>query len=176
MRGKNGETGSPLLSGLYLLFHGGTFPQGRIQNFFADPQMGGSDFQQFVGIDKIQGLFHGKNFGRDKTQGFVRTGGTGIGQLLFLTHIYLYVLASAGLAHHHSGINFFSRADEQGTAFLGVEQAIGDSVTCFKGDEGSLPSVLDISLVGGISIENGIHDAVSLGVCEKFAPVTDESP
>ena len=36
-------------------------------------------------------------------------------------------------------------------------------------------SILDIAFIGSVAIEGGIHDPVSFGVSQEFAPVADES-
>ena len=76
--------------------------QGRIQNLFADAQMLRRDLQEFICVYKVQRLFQRKNPGRSESQRFVGRGGTGVGQLFFLTHIDLDIFAAPGLADHHA--------------------------------------------------------------------------
>ena len=78
-----------------LLFHSRPLAHGGIQDFFADSQRGGGDFQQFVRINEFQGLFQAERLWRRKPQGLIGAGRTGIGELFFLAHIQFNVFSAA---------------------------------------------------------------------------------
>ena len=58
--------------------------------------------------------------------------------MLGFADVQLDVLGLAGLADDHAGIYLGARLDEEGAAVLGVEEAVGDSRSGFKGDQASL--------------------------------------
>src|SRR5699024_6277748 len=108
-------------------------------------------------------------------QSLVCSGSTGIGEMLRLADIELYVLRLGALSDYHSRIDFFTGTDEQGSPILGVEQPVGHGFSGLKGNQRPLVPVLQISFIGTVAIKNSIHDAVSLGVGEKFPTVADEA-
>ena len=81
----------------------------------------------------------------------------------------------AALPHDHACVDFIAGADEELAALLGIEETVSDCGPCFKGDQGSLLAVSDISLVGRVLVKDRIHYAVALGIGEEIASVSDQA-
>lgn len=157
-----------------LFFISGSFPQCRVKYFLADAEVFRCYLKKLIRVDKIKCLLKAQDFWRCQAQRLVRTGGTRVGELFFLAYIELDILALSVLSDHHAGVNLFARTDKQGAAFLCVVETVGDSLACLKRDEGALLAVLDVALVGAISVEYRIQDAIALGVCHKLAAVANQ--
>ena len=95
--------------------------------------------------------------------------------MLGLAHVQLNILGFSALADDHAGVYFLTGADEQGAPVLGVEQSVGHRLPALEGDEGTLAAVLQVSLVGGVALKNGIDDAVALGVGHKVVAEADQA-
>ena len=146
-----------------------------VQNSLADAQGLGSYLQQFIGIDELQTLLQAHLSGSGQTQGFVRTGSTGIAQVLGLANVYFYVIGLAVLTDYHTGIYLLAGTDKQSTALLGIEQTIGNAVTGLKCDQGTILTVGNISLVRTVTIEDLVHDTVTLGIGHELTTITDQA-
>ena len=67
--------------------HQGLHSQTVIQNALAKAQALRGHFQKLIICQKLETLFQAQDSRRDQTQGFIRTGRTGIGQVLGPAHI-----------------------------------------------------------------------------------------
>ena len=95
--------------------------------------------------------------------------------MLCLADIQLDILCLSVLSDDHPGVNLLPGTDEESTPFLSTVQTVSHGFACLKCDQGTLFPVLDISLVRCISVKTCVQDAVSFGICQKFAPVSDQS-
>ena len=137
--------------------------------------MMGSHFQKLVSIYIFNSLFQTHDLGRYQAQSFVGAGGTGVGQVFGLADIDIDVDRLAALSHDHAGVDLLAGSDEHLTAVLSPENAVGDSRARLKSNQGAGLAVGNISLIGGVAVENRVHDPVALGVCHKITSVTDEA-
>lgn len=69
-----------ILEGSSLSLHG-------IQDLFPDAEGLRSNLQKLVAVDELQALLQAHDLGRSQFQGLVRTGRTGVGQMLGLAYI-----------------------------------------------------------------------------------------
>ena len=92
-----------------------------------------------------------------------------------LADIDIDVHCLAALPHDHARIDFFAGSDEHLAAFLGPEQAICNSCTGLECDQGTGLAVGNLTLERRIAVENGIHDAISLGIRHEISAVADEA-
>ena len=157
-----------------LFFIPGSFPQSRIEYFFADAEIFGCHLKKLICVNKVKSLLKAKDSWRCQAQRLIGTGGTRVGKLFFLTYIELNILTFSILTDHHARVNLFAGTDKQGAAFLCVVEPVSDCLACFKCDEGTLLAVLDIPLVRPVSVEYRIQNTVALGVCHKFTAVANQ--
>ena len=95
--------------------------------------------------------------------------------MLGLAYIYFDIVCLAVLSDDHTGVYFFTRTDEKSTTFLSIEQTVSNRFSGFEGDQGALFTILDVALVWSISVEQCVHDTISLGVSHEFATVSDQT-
>ena len=91
-----------------------------------------------------------------------------------LADIQLDVLCLTVLSDDHTGVNFFTRSDEQGTTLLSTEQTVSYGLAILECDQRTLFAVLDISFIRCITVKHGIHNTITLCIGHKFATVTDQ--
>ena len=138
-----------------------------VENLLADAQTLRSHLQELIGVDEVDCLLEGENLRRDKAERLIGCGGARVGEVFGLADIAEDILALAGFADYHAGINLGAGCDEEVSSLLCIEEAVGDCLAGFKRDEGTLLAVFDITLVRLIVLENGVHDAGSLGVRQE---------
>ena len=95
--------------------------------------------------------------------------------MLGLADIAEDILALAGLADHHAGVHLGAGGDEQIAAFLRVKQTVCHGGPGLKGDQGTLLAIFDVALVRLVILEDGIHDAGSLGICQEGIMIADQA-
>ena len=84
--------------------------------------------------------------------------------MLGLTYIYFNVISLCIFTDDHTGVYFFTGSDEECSTLLCAVETIGDGFTCFKGNERTLLTVLNISFVWRISVKSSVHNSVSFCV------------
>ena len=155
------------MGGLHALF--------VVEDGLADAQRVRRDLQQLVVSEEFEALLQAHLLGRDQTQRVVRAGGTHIGQLLLLADVDGDILLLGADAHDHALVHRHARADEQLTALLRVEEAVGDALAGLKGDEGAGVSARQIALVGRVGVEHARHNALALGVGKELVAVAEQA-
>ena len=85
------------------------------------------------------------------------------------------VLARGGVAHDLTGVDLLAGVDQQGAALLRVEQTVGHGVAGLEADERTGGTGLDIAAPFFVTVEDGVHDAFTVGISEELAAVTEEA-
>ena len=147
-----------------------------VQNLLSKAQMVGCHFQQLIGIDILNGLFQAHDLRRNKSKSFIRARGTGVGQMLGLTDIDFDIHSLAALSDDHTAVDLFTGSYKHLAAVLGSEQSVGDCRAGLEGDQGTCLAIRDLALERGVTVENGIHDTVSLCIGHKIAAIADQTP
>ena len=145
-----------------------------VQLALADTNGLGGDLQQLVLRQKLQRFLQAEDAGRHQPQGVIAAGGAGVGQVLGLADIYGDILALGVLAHHHAGIHLGTGGNEHGAAVLHVKDAVGHGGAGLKGDQAAGMAAGDLALVGFVAVEHRGHDALALGIGQKFAAVAKQ--
>ena len=87
--------------------------------------------------------------------------------MLCLAHIYFNIIRLGIGTNDHTRIHRRTGPDEERSSLLGVEEAVGHGRSGLVGNKRSLLAVGDVSLVGGITGKDGIHNAVALGIGQE---------
>ncbi len=95
--------------------------------------------------------------------------------MLGLTDIQFDIIGLCILSDDHTAVNLFTRSDEESSTILSGEKTVSNSFTCLECDEGSLFSVLDISLILIVSVKDGIQDTVTFCSGQEFLTKSDQS-
>ena len=148
---------------------------GRIKNFFPYSQALGCYLKKLIRINEIHTLLEAHDLWRNETKRIIRAGGTGVGQMLCLADIHLYIFCLSCLSYNHTGINLLARPDKQNTALLCIIKTIGDTLSVLKCNDGALLAVLDIAFLLLITVEDRVDDTISLRIGHEFASETDQT-
>ena len=92
-----------------------------------------------------------------------------------LTYIQFDIICLRILTDYHTGVNLFTRSDEECSTILCVEQTVSYSFTCLEGNQGSLASVLDISFIRSVAVKGCVHDTVTFCIGQEFSTITDQT-
>ena len=146
-----------------------------VQNGLADAEVLGGDLQQFIVAKELQALLKAHLAGRHKAQRLIAAAGAHIGLLLALADVHRHVLQLGADAHHHTGVDIHTGADEQCAAILRVEKTVADALARFKGDERAGVAAGQLTLEGGVVIKDAGHDALAAGVGQELIAVAEEA-
>ena len=129
------------------------------------------DLKKLVVGQEFQALLQAHLPGGNQPEGVVGTGSAGIGKLLLLADVDGHILAPGTDADNHTAVDLHARADKEGASFLGVEEAVGDGLAGFEGNQGAVAAPGDIPLVRRVGIEDGSHNTLALGVRQEVVPI-----
>ena len=137
--------------------------------------MVGRDFKQLVVGEELKALLQTHLPGRDKAQRVVAAAGAHIRQLLLLADVHGDVLLLRRDPHDHALVDVDARADEQYAALLCVKETVGNGFARLGRDERAGAAAGKLALIGSVGIKDGRHDALALGVGEKFVAVAEQT-
>src|SRR5688500_3365830 len=99
---------------------------GLVQVLLADPDRLRSDLKVLVVAQPLDRLFEAEDARRLQTYGFIRTGGSHVGQLLRLADVHHHIVLTHVLAHNHAHVDAIAGLDEEGAAVLQPEHAVSN--------------------------------------------------
>ena len=95
--------------------------------------------------------------------------------MLFLADIDRDVALLRIFADDHALINGTLIADKHNAPILCVEHAVGGRFAGLGGDKGAGEAARNLALIGRIGIKNRIDDALSAGIRQKLAPISEQT-
>ena len=122
------------------------------------------DLHEFVVVDEFQRLFQRQVDRRRKTQRLVRAGSTHIGHVLFLAHVDHDVLALRRLSDDHPLVHRHTGTHEQIAAVLRIKQTVAGRFARFVHHERTLRPLRNVAFIFLVSVEQAVHNAVSVGI------------
>src|ERR1700692_75917 len=90
----------------------------RVENFLAQADGFGRDFDKFVVGDELDGLFEAQLAVRDEANGLVGARRAHVGLLFFFGDVDVHIGVARVFANDHAFVYFLAWADEQFAAFL----------------------------------------------------------
>ena len=95
--------------------------------------------------------------------------------MLALADIDHQILCLRGCAYDHALIYRNACADKQRATLLGIEQTVGNSLAGLERDQRTGAAAGNIAFIRRIFIEHAAHDALTLGVGQKFTLIAEQA-
>jgi hypothetical protein len=145
-----------------------------VQDTLAQPDVLGGDLDQLVLVDELKRGFQREGQGWREKELLVGGGGADVGQLLGLGRVDYDVVAARVQAHHLAAVDRHARRQQQGSAFLQVEEGVGVGLAGVLRDQHTTGPALERSCVGAVVGKVMVEDAGAARVGEKLRAITDE--
>lgn len=147
----------------------------ELQNFFAQADGFGGDFDEFIVGNEFDGLFEAEFAMGNEANGFVGGRRAHVGELLFAGDVDFHVLFAGIFADDHAFVDVHGGADEKFAAFLQTPKGVRGGDARAIGDESAGGTQRHVSAVIDPTFKDGVNERGAARVGQKLAAEADEA-
>src|ERR1700733_12810835 len=125
--------------------------------------------------DELDALLEGELLVGHEADGGVRARGAHVRELLFTNAVDVEIVVARVFADDHALVDFNTVGDEEDTAVLEAFERVGSGGALSVGDESTRETLRNLTLVGDVAVEDGVHDDGAAGLGEHLGAEADET-